>query len=356
MAFSSKKYSIFRSMKRTVIASLFILLITSCEKLLIEGDQENTRENNFDLLWTTIDRNYSFFELKNINWDSIYHVYRPLVSSNTRNQQFSNILVTMLAELRDGHVNLYSEYNESRSWEWFQNYPNNFNFSIVENNYLNNGYMTAGPIIYTERNSVGYIYIGSFAGNINEEDIDQVIEKFHSLRGIIIDVRNNSGGFSSNGRIIASRFADRKRLVSYTLYKTGPGHGEFSEPQPNYISPDGKKQYNQPVVVLANRKTYSAANDFVLSMSVFPHVTIMGGLTGGGGGTPYEYELLNGWRFRFPRTQSLAPNGFNIEMGINPDIFVNLIRTDEERGVDTIIEAAIRLIDETSADIRRANR
>jgi hypothetical protein len=333
-------------MKKIAIASLFIMLMISCEKLLIEEDQESTRLNNFDLLWTTIDRNYSFFELKNINWDSIYHVYRPLVGSNTRNQQFFNILVTMLAELRDGHVNLYSEYDESRSWEWYQDYPDNFNYRILENNYLNAGYMTAGPMIYTEMNSIGYVYLRSFTEVIKEEDIDRVIDRLYEKKGIIIDVRNNSGGFSSNGRAIANRFADRKRLVSYTLYKTGPGHGEFSEPQPNYISPAGKKQYDRPVVVLANRKTYSAANDFVLSMSAIPTVTIMGGVTGGGGGTPYEYELLNGWRFRVPRTQALAPNGFNIENGIDPDIFVNLTKFDEDRGVDTIIDAALRLINE----------
>jgi hypothetical protein len=333
-------------MKKIALASLFIMLMISCEKLLIEEDQESTRLNNFDLLWTTIDRNYSFFELKNINWDSIYHVYRPLVGSNTRNQQFFNILVTMLAELRDGHVNLYSEYDESRSWEWYQDYPDNFNYRILENNYLNAGYMTAGPMIYTEMNSIGYVYLRSFTEVIKEEDIDRVIDRLYEKKGIIIDVRNNSGGFSSNGRAIANRFADRKRLVSYTLYKTGPGHGEFSEPQPNYISPAGKKQYDRPVVVLANRKTYSAANDFVLSMSAIPTVTIMGGVTGGGGGTPYEYELLNGWRFRVPRTQALAPNGFNIENGIDPDIFVNLTKFDEDRGVDTIIDAALRLINE----------
>ncbi|MFP4366912.1 MAG: S41 family peptidase [Bacteroidales bacterium] len=332
-----------RKFKTILFASLLILGI-SCEKLFIEADPENLPENNFELLWSEIDENYSFFEFKNINWDSIYHEYKAEVHNNMGNTRLFELMTDMLHELRDGHVNLYSELTHSRSYEWYANYSMNFNFSNIQNNYLGNDYDSTGPFLTKIIDSVGYIYFGSLSDDFSEKDIDTVIEHFSGLRGIIFDVRNNSGGLSKTGKITSSRFADRKRLVSYTLYKTGPEHNDFSDPQPNYVRPGGKVQFLKPVAVLSNRRTYSAANDFVLSMSAFPHVTIIGDVTGGGGGTPYDYELPNGWRCRFPRTQTLAANGFNIEHGISPDIRVYLSKSDEDNGLDTIIETAVKFI------------
>ena len=327
------------------ILFLYILtILTSCEKLLMEKDEDNTNENNFELLWTTVDRNYSFFKFKKINWDSIYSVYRPEINNDLSDRELFDKMAEMLNELRDGHVNLYSDFDESRSLEWYSPYPSNFNSTILESNYLGDDYRITGNFLVAVIDSVGYVYNGSFAEKTRERDIDMVIDQLYGTKGIIFDIRHNSGGFGSTGEIITSRFADRQRLVSYTLYKSGPGHGDFTPPQPNFVSPKGEKQFTGKVVVLSNRRTYSATNDFVLNMSAFPHVTVMGDTTGGGGGTPYDYELLNGWRFRFPRTKTIAPNGFNVEHGIPPAIQVNLTRIDERRGIDTILEAAIRHI------------
>ena len=61
----------------------------SCEKLFIKPDKENTPINNFELLWKDFDENYSFFEYKKINWDSLYNVYRPLVHNEMKSRDFS---------------------------------------------------------------------------------------------------------------------------------------------------------------------------------------------------------------------------------------------------------------------------
>ncbi len=332
---------------------LIILIITfpaavSCEKILIGKDGDNTPVNNFELMWEVIDRNYSFFEYKNINWDSLYHEYRPKIQNGMSDSELFGVLSSMLFELRDGHVNLYSGFDRSRNVEWYSLYPANYSPDLIENNYLRNGIETKGPFLTAILDSIGYVYIGSFSESINDKDIDEVIEKFQGLKGIVFDVRNNSGGYGSSGEIITGRFADRKRLVSYTVYKSGPGHSDFTPPQPNYVVPLGKSQFTRNVVVLTNRRVYSATNDFVLYMSVFPHITIMGDKTGGGGGTPYDYELYNGWRFRIPKTMTLAPNGFNVEHGIPPDINVSLSGRDERDGIDTILEAALRHIEKMS--------
>jgi hypothetical protein len=331
------------------ILTVPVILITSCEDLFLEGDIENTNENNFELLWNEIDQKYSFFLYKNVNWDSIYHVYRPRVTNDLTRQQLFDIMAGMVNELRDGHVNLYSDFDRSRNFDWLAG-PVNFNYENVQKNYLGINFRTIGPYYTQVIDSIGYIYIGSFAGEFRSRDIDKVIEEFAGLKGIIFDVRNNSGGLSRTGKLVAGRFTSKTLLVSYTLYKTGPGHGDFSRPQPNFISPQGARQFLGPVVVLTNRRTYSATNDFVVNMSSIPHVTIMGDKTGGGGGTPYDYELPNGWRCRFPRTQTLNADRFNVEHGVEPDKKVDITINDETRGKDTIIDTALAFIKTLQTD------
>jgi C-terminal processing protease CtpA/Prc len=96
--------------------------------------------------------------------------------------------------------------------------------------------------------------------------------------------------------------------------------------------------------VLTNRRVYSAGNMFVSYMSHFPHVTLVGDQTGGGGGLPYSGELLNGWRYRFSSSQGFDANMQHIELGVPPDVKVDLTPEAEFIGIDTIIETALKLL------------
>lgn len=331
-------------MNRLFLILVIPLLLTACEKLLIENDPLNTPVNNFELLWETIDKKYSFFTYKNINWDSLYHEYRPMVNNRMTNRQLFNLLSEMLFHLKDGHVNLESDFDRSGNWEWYKNSPNNFNYSLLRSSYLKEDFESIGPFVTLEIDSIGYIYMGSFSDRVKPEDIDSIIKQFYDLKGIVFDVRSNGGGYSTNVGIIAGRFADRRRVVAYNKFKTGPGHDDFTEPRAVYVSPSGKRQFLKPVAVLSNRRSYSAANDFILNMSSFPNVTVVGDTTGGGGGTPVNSELLNGWTYRFSATMTLATDKFNVENGIPPDIMVNMKQSDINRGIDTILETALEHI------------
>ncbi len=331
-------------MKLIFLIFIIPLLFTACEKLLIEEDPLNTPVNNFELLWETIDKKYSFFTYKNINWDSLYHEYRPKVNDRMTKRQLFNLLSELLFYLEDGHVNLESDFDRSGNWEWYKNSPKNFNYSLLRSSYLKDDFENIGPFVIQEIDSIGYIYLGSFSDRISTEDIDIIIKKFYNLKGIVFDVRSNGGGYSTNVAIIVRRFADRRRLVAHNKFKTGPGHDDFTDPRPVYISPSGKRQFLKPVAVLSNRRSYSAANDFVLNMSAFPNVTVVGDSTGGGGGTPVNAELLNGWTYRFSTTMTLAPDEFNVEEGIPPDIQVNMKQSDINSGIDTILETALEHI------------
>ncbi len=349
--------------KYIIILLIMSLAFTSCERLFMTEEPEPENAQIFDHLWKTVDEKYSFFMDKNIDWDSARDVFRPKAINARNSIELFNTLADMLFILEDGHVNISAGIDLSRNWDWFLKYPSNFNFDIIERNYLvpSEDYQISGPIHNTIIDSVGYMYYESFSDNVSTSLMDYLVLKFlineregsfeiNSLKGpvagLIIDVRNNGGGSISNAFTIANRFADEKIKVAEWFYKIGPEHNAFSQAEKKYLEFEGDEEYkfNKPIVVLVNRSSYSSANFFASMMSFLPNVIIMGDQTGGGGGLPINNELPNGWRYRFSSTRTLDANGNNIEFGVMPDIFIELDSTDFADGKDKMIEEAINFI------------
>ena len=254
------------------------------------------------------------------------------------------VLGNMLAELKDGHVNLYSTSNMARYWDWYLDYPRNFSESLVEQ-YLGRDYRIAGGAKYRIlEDNIGYIYYGDFSNGIGNGNMNEILSYLSICSGLIIDVRNNGGGALTYATLMAEHFTNERVLTGYIQHKTGPGHNDFSAPEPIYIEPSSGIRWQKPVMVLTNRHSYSATNDFVNTMSCFPLVTLVGDKTGGGSGLPFSSELPNGWGVRFSASPHLNAQQEHIEFGINPDVKVDMKAEDEAQGLDTIIETARRLL------------
>ena len=255
------------------------------------------------------------------------------------------ILGNMLAELKDGHVNLYSSSNTARYWDWYLDYPRNFNESIIEK-YLGRDYRIAGGAKYTIlEDNIGYIYYGDFSSGIGNGNLDEILLYLSACNGLIIDVRNNGGGNLTNATRMAQRFTNEKVLTGYIQHKTGKGHSDFQIRLPFMWNPptvsSWQKKVNCPDPTVI---PHSATNDFVNSMRCFPNVTLVGDKTGGGSGLPFSSELPNGWGVRFSASPHLDAQKQHIEFGIDPDKKVDMSKEDENNGLDTIIEEARKLL------------
>ena len=327
----------------------------ACEEALIREEYDDNAVDVFNSMWTTVDENYSFFDLKGIDWDAVYAANRPRVENGMRRDSLFNVLADMLFVLRDGHVNLQAGFDLARNWDWYLDFPQNFDYTVIERNYLGDDYEITGPFKHRAIDSIGYIYYESFEDDFSESIVDYLVTLYASrinsnddtliFKGLIIDVRDNGGGSIGNVNTLASRFTDERRHVQNWLYKDGPGHNDFTDPVKKYIDPEGEFQYiGAPVVVLTNRSCYSATNFFVQIMKNFPNVVVMGDNTGGGGGLPINRELPNGWTYRFSSTVTTTVAGENIENGVAPDIRVDITEEDQQAGRDTILEAALELI------------
>ena len=187
----------------------------------------------------------------------------------------------------------------------------------------------------------------SFSSPIGEGNLDAVLSYLALCNGLIIDIRDNGGGDMTNVERLVRRFIKERTLAGYISHKTGPGHDEFSKPYAYYYEPiPGSILWMKPVVILTNRSSFSAANNFASVMKTLPQVTIVGATTGGGSGMPMSSELPIGWSVRMSSCSVLDPDGQSTENGVTPSEghAVGLDREAALRGIDTMIEHAISVI------------
>lgn len=339
-------------MKNTLYLLIGILLCTlsACEK-----EDQYTRDpyRNFEALWQILDKNYCFFEYKDVDWNEVYDKYAVQMSDTMSNDSLFNKLGDMLSELKDGHTNLYSSFNVARYWKWYEDYPDNFN-EMVHRHYMGTDYRIAGGIKYMKLTpDIGYIYYGSFMSPVGDSNLDYILMYFADCKGLIIDVRNNGGGNLTMSDRIASRFAKEKLVCGYIKHKSGPGHNDFSNPYPIELTPSDRVRWFRPVAVLTNRRCYSATNDFVNKMRLFPQVIQIGDKTGGGSGFPFSSELPNGWSVRFSSSPILDAKMRITEFGIDPDISVTMTQADVMSMTDPIIDRAVRYITENAPEVQK---
>lgn len=335
----SRLSSYYRSFCSLIAINTILLSLSSC----LDDDSlefSDTNFGNFEACWTAMDEHYCFFEEKEVDWDKVYKAYKPYFKDSIKNvfDEF-NLMAQMLAEVRDGHVNLYSPFNTARYWKWNLDYPDNFDANLLSKYYLGENYWIASSLQYCMlSDTVAYVRYGSFSSSIGGSNLDYVLAMLRNAKGLILDIRNNGGGSLTNVPLIANRFATQKTVYSYMQHKTGTGHNDFSEPQPLYLEPEeGRLQWDaslQPVVVLTNRSCFSAANNFVAAMKSldgtmtadslgidYPKlIKTCGDRTGGGGGMPFETVLPNGWTLRMSACPISNHLKQSVEEGIEPDL------------------------------------
>lgn len=332
-------------MKKFCFLLLSLVLVLSCRQGM---EFDSSPRSNIEALWDIIDRRYCFLPYKaetiGLDWNRVREKYTAQVSPDMNSAQLFEVMSNMLAELQDGHVNLYYSADMSRYWSWHEDYPRNFDEDLRDR-YLGKDYKIAAGLKYRILDdNTGYVVYESFSSGIGDGNIDEVLYYLRSCNGLILDIRGNGGGMLTNAERLTTHFTNQRTLVGYTMHKTGPGHNDFSTPQPEYINPSTGIRWQKPVVLLTNRECYSSANVFVRNMKCLDNVTILGDRTGGGGGLPFTSELPCGWAVRFSACPTMDAQMQHTEFGIEPHIHCALDSADQAKGMDTLIEKARTLL------------
>ena len=161
----------------------------------------------------------------------------------------------------------------------------------------------------------GYMQITQFGINTYSE----FCEQFNSLveqkmQQLVIDLRNNPGGYMEIAVEIADVFVDKGEIV-YTLNKDGNKR--------DYMATEGKTKVD--MVVLTNGGTASASEVLVGALRDYKLATIVGEKTFGKGVTQIPYEFWDGSIMKITDSRYYTPSGICIDKeGIEPDIEVKM--------------------------------
>src|SRR5581483_4112550 len=100
------------------------------------------------------------------------------------------------------------------------------------------------------RPGVGYMHVTSF-NETTEHEVQQALDEFGDMKGLILDLRQNPGGLLSEGVGVADKFLKKGAVIV--------SHHGRSSPEKVYKAARGNGGREYPLVVLVNRGTASAA-------------------------------------------------------------------------------------------------
>ncbi|MBY0422959.1 MAG: S41 family peptidase, partial [Parvularculaceae bacterium] len=179
------------------------------------------------------------------------------------------------------------------------------------------------------KNGVGYVALfaqGGWAPGLDENApasahvaaamtaLDAVLQELQDAPGLIVDLRENTGGFDAVSTAIASRFADAPR-VSWRK-KAGA-----EQPYDVVISPSALGRYRGPLAVLVGPNTVSAGESMAQALAVLPQATLLGRPTRGAWSDAIPKTLPNGWTFTLSIEEAFTPEGAPLEVaGVKPDV------------------------------------
>jgi len=319
--------------------------IAGCEKLLIEPSVENTNQGIFDYTWEYTQQHYCCFDMKQIDWNTVYDAYANRVNEDIGEDSLAQIIHEMLSLLEDEYVAISGAFGE---WSYETDnsmFPANLDASVVSNNYKPSDYE------YEHIRLPGNIaYMNQFS-RTSITSLGIVAREENNYEGLILDFRNWN---SKHHTIECSSLFDCEYDLSNfimipenTLIGTKRlriGEGEYDYRDTDLTVGDGITEFLEtfPIVVLCNRETYGGSNRTVYALSHLPNVTLVGDRTGGGNMDVRTTILPNGWLLHVPALTLFDLEGGLISEGFDPDIFVNddPVTTDK----DEIIEAALDLL------------
>lgn len=119
--------------------------------------------------------------------------------------------------------------------------------------------------------NVGYMRISEM--NLSEATLPLLgaaMEKVRDTRALIIDLRDNEGGHSNVGPVLESYFFPARQPL--LQYEDRDGRKRIDSTMDRI---EGKR-YEQPVYILVNRKTASAAEAFAFTMQQYKRASIVG--------------------------------------------------------------------------------
>lgn len=397
-------------MKRILfLVTLFDILFTGCRDDM--PDMQNPRTDDdiynwaqfFESYWSGMNYNYTFWDIDTTDWDAIYREYKPKFdilaekgfSDRDVNNQAFKMIENISSGLIDGHFSI-KVFMEDTTYFYQPSFqrarqrdPDRMQFDFTQ--LWEKALFSFGPKRFTRfrydqypLDEDGYItdynYVGIAAGILDNDliyfrlgnfllqehygtgdNIDQTITRYHDLldnypnvKGIIIDLRDNPGGYIKDLQIILGKLVSEEHVWCYIRGKNGYGRYDYSPWTPEIIKPmEHKRLLDVPIVVLADMYSASMSEIIVLAVRSLPNSCFIGERTYGANGCIYtNFEMFYSGYFKndvYETYTSMTTmkdlNGVNHEgIGISPDIEVPYDAEGLAAGIDRQLDKAVEYI------------
>src|SRR5438477_992304 len=150
------------------------------------------------------------------------------------------------------------------------------------------------------RPGIGYLHVTSF-NETTEREVEEALDGFSDLKGLILDLRGNPGGLLNEGVGVADKFLKKGQVIV--------SHRGRSSPEKMYKAARGNGGKDYPLVVLVNRGTASAAE--IVSGAIQDHDRglIVGEVTFGKGLVQTVYPLSENTGLALTTAHYYTPSG-----------------------------------------------
>jgi len=336
------------------IFCLFLFMISaflvSCGDHIVTPPESNLNIQDFEAAWERVNSVYPYLEFKNIDWDSIYSLYRPQ-AENARGDEIYQVLHDMLYELKDGHVYYHTDGGgEVYPYVVPRHIKDRHAYSpfVVRKYFDKELKLSESRSVEYEiiPGNIGYVFISDFHEDYLIKEFPGVLEYLKNTKGLIMDIRQKRGGGYDNVEAVVSRFITAP-LVKPDFYLLG----DFLDLQP--FQPQGSLPYTNPVVVLINGSTYSAGELTTEILKQLPEVTVIGDTTGGGSAGSSSQPPNAEGKYYLPSGKLIYIGTIDLRRydgqpwetnGIPPDIRIPQTKADIKQGKDKQLEYAINLL------------
>ena len=176
--------------------------------------------------------------------------------------------------------------------------------------------------------TVGYLRVDTFSGTTKSQ-IEKALDSFDSkIKSLIIDLRDNTGGYLSSAYDIADLFIEKGKVI-YQLKDRNGKIDEFKAQNNVY------KKFDK-IVVLINQNSASASEVLALALKESSNSKIVG-VKSYGKGTVQEAETLSsGAMVKYTTSYWLSPNGNSInKIGITPDVVEENVNEQLNKAIET---------------------
>jgi carboxyl-terminal processing protease len=155
-------------------------------------------------------------------------------------------------------------------------------------------------------------------------------------KGIILDLRNNPGGFLETAVSMSSEWVDNEKVV---IEKFGDGHEE------SYVSEGRARLKDYKTVVLVNGGSASASEIVAGALKDYGLAIIVGEKTYGKGSVQSLENMNDGSTLKITIAKWLTPKGTSINKeGIAPDVEVKLTEDDYKNNKDPQLDKAVEIL------------